>query len=236
MNHIIEDTTTTAATDATPPVLPGETVPGRPRPKELPDKFWDDEKGEIRTGSLWRSYQALEKRFSRGIGVVPETHEDYCIDCGERTSDPDVDRLLHQAGFTNEQAQLVYDLARKYVEPHIEDARRGAETAGVAGRLEEYFGGKDRWNTVSRQLGDWARAHLPDEVTAALGASFEGVLALHRMMAADEPGIARDGNRAGGDLDEKKLREMMADPRYWREQDPALVQKVRAGFEKLYPG
>ena len=100
---------------------------------------------------------------------------------------------------------------------------------------DRYFGGKERWNTVSRQLGDWASAHLPDEVTAALGTSFEGVLALHRMMEADEPGIAREG-AAAGDLDENKLRTLMADPRYWRDQDPGLVAKVRAGFEKLYPG
>lgn len=230
-NQLPESASATAPTQ-----LAGEPSAKRARPKGLPDKFWDEEKGQVRTGSLWRSYQALEQRFSRGTGIVPESHADYCIDCGDRQSDPDVDRILHQAGFTNEQAQLVYDLAQKYVEPHLQDARRGAETAGVQGRLEEYFGGKERWNTVSRQLGDWAKAHLPEEVTAALGSSFEGVLALHRMMEADEPGIARDGNRQSGDMDEKKLRAMMADPRYWRDQDPALVEKVRAGFEKLYPG
>jgi len=240
MTNIIDDIENrdTAAQNnpPAPPPMPPEPAMKRQRPKGLPDKFWDEEKGEVRTGSLWRSYQALEQRFSRGTGIVPEKPEDYCIDCGERTSDPDVDRILHQAGFTNEQAQLVYDLAQKYVEPHLQDARKGAETAGVQGRLEEYFGGKERWNTIARQLGDWAKAHLPAEVTAALGSSFEGVLALHRMMEADEPGIARDGHRSDGDLDEKKLREMMADPRYWREQDPALVEKVRAGFERLYPG
>lgn len=223
-------------TETAPPALPEAPVEKRQRPKGLPEKFWDEDKGQVRTGSLWRSYQALEQRFSRGTGVVPESHTDYCIDCGDKQSDPDVDAILHKAGFTNAQAQLVYDLARKYVEPHLEDSRKGAETAAVSGRLEEYFGGKERWNTISRQLNDWARAHLPEEVTQALSSSFEGVLALHRMMEADEPGIARDGNRQNGDIDEKKLREMMADPRYWREQDPALVEKVRAGFEKLYPG
>jgi len=237
MNTMTDKNQNTDSSTATATTALAETAgAGRQRPKGLPDKFWDAEKGQVRTGSLWRSYQALEQRFSRGTGIVPESHADYCIDCGDKRSDPDVDRILHQAGFTNEQAQLVYDLARKYVEPHLQDARKGAETAGVQGRLEEYFGGKERWNTVSRQLADWARAHLPEEVTAALGTSFEGVLALNRMMEADEPGIARDGNREGGEPDEKKLREIMADPRYWRDQDPALVEKVRAGFEKLYPG
>ncbi|MGJ3260412.1 MAG: capsid assembly protein [Rhodospirillales bacterium] len=237
MNQLIDDIEKPKpSAEDLPPALPAEPSAKSQRPKGLPDKFWDADKGEVRTGALWRSYQALEQRFSRGTGVIPEKPEDYCIDCGDRHSDPDVDALLHRAGFTNEQAQLVYDLARKYVEPQLEDARRGAETAAVQGRLEEYFGGRERWNTVSRQLGDWAHAHLPDEVTAALGSSFEGVLALHRMMEADEPGIAREGGGTGGDLDEKQLRALMADPRYWRDQDPALVAKVRAGFEKLYPG
>lgn len=237
MNQIIDDTTQPVAlAETAPPSLPAEPPAQRQRPKGLPDKFWDEEKRQIRTGSLWRSYQALEQRFSRGTGIIPESHTDYCIDCGDKQSDPDVDAILHRAGFTNEQAQLVYDLAQKYVEPHLEESRKSSESAAISGRLEEYFGGKERWNTISRQLGDWARAHLPEEVTQALGSSFEGVLALHRMMAADEPGIARDGNRESGDLDEKRLREMMADPRYWRDQEPALVEKVRAGFEKLYPG
>jgi hypothetical protein len=27
---------------------------------------------------------------------------------------------------------------------------------------------------------------------------------------------------------------MMRDPRYWRQQDPAIVEQVREGFRRLY--
>ncbi len=205
------------------------------RPQGLPDKFWDAEKNQPRVGSLWRSYQALEQRFSRGEDVVPPSHEDYCLECGEHTPDPEVNAVLHRAGFTNTQAQVVYDLARHYVVPKLQDTEKSIEAATVRGRLEEYFGGKERWNTVSRQLSDWGRTHLPADVMEAMSSSFEGIQALYRMMAADEPGISNCIDGKADDLDEKKLKQLMAEPGYWRDQDPALVAKVRAGFERLYP-
>lgn len=36
--------------------------------------------------------------------------------------------------------------------------------------------------------------------------------------------------------EEEALREMMRDPRYWRQRDPELVNKVRDGFRKLVGG
>lgn len=221
-------------TTSSEPIVSEENLKAR-RPHGLPDKFWDAEKGMPRVGSLWRSYQALEQRFSRGEDVVPTSHEEYCLECGDHTPDPDVNAVLHRAGFTNTQAQVVYDLARHYVVPKLQDSEKNIEAAIVRGRLEEYFGGKERWNTVSRQLSDWGRAHLPEEVMEAMTSSFEGIQALHRMMAADEPGISHSAGGKVDDLDEKKLKQLMAEPGYWRDQDPALVAKVRAGFEHLYP-
>lgn len=36
--------------------------------------------------------------------------------------------------------------------------------------------------------------------------------------------------------EEEALRKMMRDPRYWRQRDPELVNKVRDGFRKLVGG
>lgn len=35
-------------------------------------------------------------------------------------------------------------------------------------------------------------------------------------------------------LAEYDLKKMMRDPRYWRDQEPEIVERVRAGFRKLY--
>ncbi|WP_420549042.1 hypothetical protein [Curvivirga sp.] len=34
---------------------------------------------------------------------------------------------------------------------------------------------------------------------------------------------------------EEALRKMMRDPRYWRERDPEMIEKVTKGFGRLYP-
>lgn len=35
---------------------------------------------------------------------------------------------------------------------------------------------------------------------------------------------------------ENELREMMRDPKYWRDHDPETVRKIEQGFKKLYGG
>lgn len=35
---------------------------------------------------------------------------------------------------------------------------------------------------------------------------------------------------------EKELREMMRDPKYWRDHDPETVKKIEQGFKELYGG
>lgn len=234
MTNIIEDTTKKpeVTLSSSAPSAASSTVE---RPKDIPEKFWDPEKGHIHTGRLWRSYQELERQFSSRKSAIPEKHEDYCLDCGDRTPDPDVNAVLHKAGFTNDQAQLVYDLASHYVVPELDRRDQVAKAEKVKGRLEEYFGGEERWAHVARQLEDWGKAHLPDDVMESLSGSFDGVLALHRMMASDEPGIDTKTDTPSDNLDEKALRKLMQDPKYWRDQDPALMAKVRDGFNRLYP-
>lgn len=34
--------------------------------------------------------------------------------------------------------------------------------------------------------------------------------------------------------DEKELRNLMEDPRYWKHQDPEIVKRVEEGFKRLY--
>ena len=34
--------------------------------------------------------------------------------------------------------------------------------------------------------------------------------------------------------DEHDLKKLMRDPRYWRDQDPEIVERVRDGFRRLY--
>lgn len=227
------------------------------RPQDIPEKFWDAEAGAVRVDALAKSYRELEKhmsgmvrlptddtppdereRFRRALGV-PETADAYDLAAGADESglaaDPDVNRRLHAAGFSNDQARLVYDLAREYVTPLVEQAAVEFEAERQTERLARHFGGEDKWQDMSRQLRDWGQANLPAPALRALSTTYEGCLALHAMMQTGEPAL--DRGAAGPDrasLDQ--LKSMMRDPRYWRDREPAFVRQVTEGFERAYQG
>lgn len=223
-----------------PPPTDGETDDAfAGAPDYLPAKFWDAETGDVRVEELARSYAELERRLgAAGGNTVPGAVEDYRIEPAfpGLEVDPEVNERLLAAGFNQEQAQLVYDLAAEKLAPLVQDM--AAETVGREHqrRLVDHFGGEDRWRTTARQLSQWAEANLPPTVVAALGGSYDGVLALHRLMAEGEPELLRAGGPARTGRTEGDLRALMRDPRYWRDHDPALVAEVERGFRDLYPG
>ncbi len=209
------------------------------RPDGISEKFWDPDKGEVRTETLIKSYRELERKLGGLDGRgVPETAEDYEIETEDEllAPDPEVNEILHAAGFTQAQAQTVYSLAAERLLPMVNEMAAEFEAQNQIGRLEDHFGGEEKWRETSRQLDQWGKAHFPDEVFSALSTTYEGVLALHNMMAKGEPGLVDAGNAGGGGLSESGLREMMNDPRYWRGQDPAFAARVGNGFKALFPG
>ncbi|MGC2855999.1 capsid assembly protein [Novispirillum sp. DQ9] len=204
------------------------------KPDFLPDAFWDAEAGEVRLRDLADAFSALEAR----AGAIPDSPDGYEI--AERhpllASDPDLNALLHGAGFSPEQAQLVYDLAADRVLPMIEGLAAEFEADRQLVRLVDHFGGEEGWAEVSRQILAWGRSNLPAEVLNALATTYEGVIALHGMMGAGEPALGAPAGPAEAPLDEDGAKALMRDPRYWRDRDPALVRKVGKAFERLYPG
>lgn len=205
------------------------------KPDFLPDAFWDAETGEVRLRDLAEAFSALEAR----AGAVPPGPEGYAI--AERhpllASDPELNALLHAAGFTTDQAQLVYDLAADRVLPMIEGLAAEFEADRQLVRLVDHFGGEEAWAEVSRQILAWGRASLPAEVLNALATTYEGVIALHGMMGGGGgPALGTAAGTAEPPLDEEGVKALMRDPRYWRDRDPSLVRRVGQAFERLYPG
>jgi hypothetical protein len=206
------------------------------RPDYLPEKFWDAASGETRVEALARSYAELEKKLGAGAGV-PGDPSDYRIESRDEVivADPEVNALLHKAGFTQAQAQLVYDLAAERLLPMIGEIAARFEADSQTERLARHYGGDEKWREVSRQIAAWGRSNFPPSAFGALASTYEGVVAMHRMMISGEPGLVR-GETAGGPVTEESLRELMRDPRYWRNFDPGLHARVSEGFKRLYPG
>jgi len=232
----------------------GETT-SPARPEDVPEKFWDADAGNVRVDAMAKSYRELEKhmsgmvrlpdddappeereRFLRTLGA-PESPDAYEFgDDGAETAfspDPDVNQRLHAAGFSNDQAKLVYNLAQEYVAPLVQQAAVEFEAERQTERLAKQFGGADKWEQMSRQMLDWGKANLPEPALQALSTTYEGCMALHGMMQNSEPALAR-GHSASDDASMDQLKSMMRDPRYWRDRDPAFIRQVTEGFERAY--
>lgn len=198
----------------------------------IPEKF-RDENGNLKTDILLRSYKELERKLSQSP-AAPKSPEDYCIDCshGLFTPDLDVNRRMHEKGFTHEQAQEAYNLAAEKMMPMIMQIAAEFQADREVEKLVNHFGGPEKWQEVSRQLLAFGQKNLEPDVLENLSSSYEGVLALHRMMKSEEPGLKRSAAKGG--TDEKDLHAMIRDPRYWRDKDPSFVAKVTEGFKKIY--
>ena len=218
-----------------------------PLPKPaVPSKFLDSKTGEVRVDALAQSYLELEKRLGApatsnlladGAAAPPSTPDQYAITIRDARvqNDPELNAKLHAAGFTNDQVQLIYDLIADEVLPAIEEIAGQLETAQHTARLIHHFGDETRWTEMKRQIGQWGRTNLSPEVFAALAGRADGVIAMAKMMEGGEPTL---GSAAAGPtekLTEGRLAEMVRDPRYWRDKDPAFIDTVMQGYEKLFP-
>lgn len=242
-----------APEDATDDGAPATEAPSRP--DGVPEKFWDATAGAIRTESLLKSYRELERklhkmvplpgdeddaagqeRLRRALGVPPSS-DDYRIDAKSEMVQPDpaLNQRLHEAGFSQQQAQMVYDLAAEYLLPAVDGAMASVAAERDTERLASRFGGTEQWRAVADQLKTWGQANLPADTLEVLSSSYEGILAMHQMMQANEPSVVRESDGASGMADEAALQQMMRDPRYWRDRDPAMVARVTEGFSRLYP-
>jgi hypothetical protein len=243
-----------AATDdpAEPPPEPMAPVAAA-RPADVPEKFWDEAAGAVRLEALLKSYCELERKLGTGrrcdepavttadapalepaaVAVEPE---DWTIASPHPLIEPDgeLNDRLRAAGFSQSQAQLVYQLAAERLLPVIQDALGDIEAQQQADRLRQHFGGAEAWGRTARQLRGWGEAHLDSAVLETLASSYEGVLALHQMMQASEPELLAGDAEPSIELDEPALVELMRDPRYWRQRDPEFIARVTAGFKRLY--
>ena len=64
--------------------------------------------------------------------------------------------------------------------------------------------------------------------------SHEGILALETIMEAMKDGSFAAEAQSTAGQSEADLREMMNDPRYWKDRDPHFIKQVTEGFQGLY--
>ena len=133
-------------------------TPAEQRPADVPEKFWDDDAGAVRTDALLKSYLELERKLGVRAGVEPEQaaadtppsevepRRRARSRCRQRRRacaiapphpliepDAELNDRLRAAGFTQTQAQLVYDLAAERLLPVMQRGL-GRDRGPAAGR------------------------------------------------------------------------------------------------------
>lgn len=210
------------------------------KPEGIPEQFWDEAKGEIKLQELLADYARLASKDDNLIDInnrnIPESFDKYDLKMPHPLleKDDDIFKRFYDCGFSNEQAQLVYDLANEKIIPVIEELTVNFEAQKQLENLIKYFGSQEKFNEVSIQISKWAKENVSKEVYDALATTAEGVIALYKMMSSNEPLIGKERTDAE-DLNEDKLKQMMKDPRYWRDRDKDYITKISNGFKKLYP-
>ena len=210
------------------------------KPAGLPDKFWDENSGKINLEALLEDYNSMASRDENLIEShnrrMPESYDKYEVKFPHPLLDRDdeIFRRFFENGFTNEQAQLVYDLANERVIPVLDSLASDYEAERQLEKLKRFFGSEEKFNEVCRQLSVWAKGSLQPDVYDALASTADGVIALYKMMSSNEPTLGRERD-FGGELNEESLRKMMVVPRYWRDKDASYIARITKGFEKLYP-
>ena len=236
MTDVAMDVASETTPTPTPEVTPEAEIQAT-APEGLPLKFWDDTTRSVRLDAMIKSYGDLERKLGApAASRVPDSPDDYALALQDLPlqADADINTRLHQAGFSPDQARMVYELANEKLAPLLADLAHDYEAEAHIEHLETHFGGVDKWRETSRQLKAWGQSNLPPQVFEALSATRDGVLTLHRLMETGEPGIGT-GAGTGPGIGENSVKDLMNSPRYWRDRDPATVEQVRQGFKALYP-
>lgn len=217
---------------------------------EVPDNFWDAEKGKINVGALLKSQTDLRKQLEE----KPQPPENYELvvpdDLAEIIKADAEDPLAGAAmawakenGISQEQfSQLTaafYKIQADSFENPVE--RKAAEIAD----LQKEWGAStnQKMKDVSAWVGGLLKPAIQKDndifpALQKLSTTAGGVklLAAIRDSIGD---IKLPGSKtitpASGKKTEAELAKLQADPKYWRDHDPAIIKEVEDGWKALYP-
>ncbi len=135
------------------------------RPENVPEKFWDAEKGETRVDDVLKSYGELEGRFGSFTGA-PE--DDYKVELSDELKEQGVeinadDPVLQEAMKLGKEMGLNQDGFNKFVEIQAMAAiaNQKAEQEAVTADIASLGDNADR---RLNNLNQWASKNLPTEL------------------------------------------------------------------------
>ncbi len=216
--------------------------------EKIPEKFLNKD-GTLNTDALLKSYSELEKKigtmisvpnensdsdarekFYRAIGV-PSSAAEYPKDT--MFDDDALREKFFEIGLTSDQVEKIYQIANDFLTPVLSDLFNAQNETNAMNELKNFFGDDEKMCDALRAINAFGEKYLPREAFDTLCATPQGIRSIYTMMQSMEPNVQTD-NPMQKNLTDNDLRQMMRDPKYWRDQDPEYVRKIENGFKKLY--
>ncbi|MBR5904106.1 MAG: hypothetical protein IKZ49_01065 [Alphaproteobacteria bacterium] len=216
--------------------------------QKIPEKFLD-ENGELNTSALIKSYCELEKKMGNMISVpnedsddnvkqkfnhaigVPDNADDYPKN--NLLDDESVRKKFHEIGLTSKQVEEIYNIAQEFLQPTLKNLFQLQNQNNAINELKNFFGSTEKMNDALKEINAFGERFLPSDAFDELCSTPQGIQGVYKMMQSMEPEILTRES-VSENLTDDDLRNMMKDPKYWRDKDPEYVRKIENGFKKLY--
>ena len=216
--------------------------------EQIPEKFLN-ENGELNTSALIKSYCELEKKmgnmvtvptpdsdetvkqkFNHAIGV-PDDVKDYPTN--SLFDDESVREKFHEIGLTSSQVEKIYAIAEEFLQPTLKNLFELQNQTNAINELKKFFGDDEKMNNALREINAFGERFLPHDAFDELCSTPQGIQGVYKMMQSMEPDVFTNKNETEN-LTDDVLRNMMRDPKYWRDHDEEYIRKIENGFKKLY--
>ena len=245
MNETVAEATAEAATEAPTEerdfVVAEDSQPERP--EWLPEKYNTGE-------DLAKAYKELESKLGTKeedirSKIIEEIQTEAFSERPESAGDYQLPDIV------NEEMAVDNELLKWWADHSYENGFSQDEfNKGIEMYAQAIGGQEPDHEAEAAKLGDnandriqaasmFANKFFPAEAIPAVERmceSHEGILALEAVMEAMKDGSFTAETQPSAGQSEADLREMMNDPRYYKDRDPHFVKQVTEGFQALYRG
>ena len=218
-------------------------APVSDRPEWLPEKFKTAE-------DLAKSYSELSQKLGSKEedirnSLIEEIQQEAFSSRPESAGDYQLPETI------DEEAAVDSDLLKWWSDHSFENGYSQEEfQQGIEMYSQAVMGSQPDLEAESAKLGDNADARIeaasafankffPEEALPAIERMCEdhsGILALEAIQEAMKDGNFSGNTQPAAQTSERELREMMNDPRYWKDKDPHFIKEVTEGFQQIYRG
>lgn len=245
MNETVAEATAEAATEAPTEerdfVVAEDSQPQRP--EWLPEKYNTGE-------DLAKAYKELESKLGTKeedirSKIIEEIQTEAFSERPESSGDYQLPDIV------NEEMAVDNELLKWWADHSYENGFSQEEfNKGIEMYAEAIGGQEPDLDAEAAKLGDnandriqaasmFANKFFPEQAIPAVERmceSHEGILALEAVMEAMKDGSFTAETQPSAGQSEADLREMMNDPRYYKDRDPHFIKQVTEGFQALYRG